>query len=77
MIGQLNQDNTSLYTLLKNIEQNLFDVKQVLQLKDRENKKLKGNHFVIVCELNSKYLDELNINSVEYKQKRNKSSPLQ
>ena len=47
MIGKLNQENINMYTILKNIQQNLYDVEQVLQLKDKMNKKLKGNHQVV------------------------------
>ena len=47
MIGKLNQENTNMYTILKNIQQNLYDVEQVLQLKDKMNKKLEGNHQVV------------------------------
>ena len=47
MIGKLNQENTNMYTILKNIQQNLYDVEQVLQLKDKMNKKLEGNYQVV------------------------------
>ena len=52
MIGKLNQENTNMYTILKNIQQNLYDVEQVLQLKDKMNKKLEGNHQVVKLYIN-------------------------
>ena len=42
VIAHLNEENLNLFTLLKNIEKNIFDVEQVLELTDKKNKKLKG-----------------------------------
>ena len=51
MIGQLNQDNSNLYTLLKKIEKNIVNVEKVIQQTDKKNERLEGNSLIFKFEL--------------------------
>ena len=44
--GQLNQDNSNLYTLLKKIEKNIVNVEKVIQQTDKKNERLEGNSLI-------------------------------
>ena len=46
MTGQLNQDNSNLYTLLKKIEKNIVNVEKVIQQTDKKNERLEGNSLI-------------------------------
>ena len=51
MIEQLNQDNSKLYTLLKNIEKSVVNVEKVIQQTDKKNERLEGNSLIFKFKL--------------------------